>query len=129
MPTAEDNLAVGSTGKIIVKTASDFLDQDTTCVSKKPVSSSATCGKKATPISQAQQQAESTTGSAGESAVAKTIERLKKSKMQSSTNMTYLQQNWNPSLQNLLHVHLLELKNLLVEYAIIKATKPINLVT
>ena len=83
MPTAEDNLAVGSTGKIIVKTASDFLDQDTTCVSKTPVSSSAsdTCGKKATPISQAQQQAESTTGSAGESAVAKTIERLKKRKM------------------------------------------------
>ena len=64
MPTAEDNLAVGSTSKITVKTASDFSDQDTICVSKKLVSSSAsvTCGKKATPISQAQQQAESTTG-------------------------------------------------------------------
>ena len=38
MPTAEDNLAVGSTCKITVKTASDFSDEDTICVSKKPVS-------------------------------------------------------------------------------------------
>ena len=39
MPTAEENLAVGSTSKITVKAASDFSDQDTICVSKKPVSS------------------------------------------------------------------------------------------